>query len=390
MVTSDEILHLFYEEPDPDRWLPLDRYPRRLIRRLVRGPHRPGGVMRWFLNLRAGLDALGVPYVVNDYRSLRRSPGAVACVVGKPHVVDKIPPGHPIVYGPGIAAHPYESDFWESADIRLMLISCEWFKQMYDRDLPVKIPTAVWPAGVETGKWRPEAASVERRAGSMERSIRVKSGKVGKWLRQSEERLRGGAERRQCEAQSRANPKTKSPRDGKRFDFLIYDKVRWDHERYEGDLIEPIREELRRRGLSFREIRYGFYEEEDYRQALQECRAMIFLCEHETQGFAYLQALSCGVPILAWDRGGEWKDPSMYPERVRFDSVTAVPYWDQRCGEIFPEVGSFPAALTRFESRRQAGELHPRDYVVENFDLADRAREYVQLVKSVEAGATQS
>lgn len=116
---------------------------------------------------------------------------------------------------------------------------------------------------------------------------------------------------------------------------------------------------------------------------------MIFLCEHETQGFAYLQALSCGVPILAWDRGGEWKDPSMYPERVRFEPVTAVPYWDQRCGERFPEAKEFPAALTKFESRLEAGELHPRAYVLENFDLADRASEYVRLVKSAEAGATQ-
>ena len=56
-------LNLFYEEPDPDRWLPLDRYPRRLIRRIVRGPFQPGGTMRVYLNLRAGLDqaaAVGV------------------------------------------------------------------------------------------------------------------------------------------------------------------------------------------------------------------------------------------------------------------------------------------------------------------------------------------
>ena len=43
---------------------------------------------------------------------------------------------------------------------------------------------------------------------------------------------------------------------------------------------------------------------------------MIFLCEHETQGIAYQQALSRNVPILAWDRGGDWQDPTYYPERV--------------------------------------------------------------------------
>mgnify|MGYP003341570386 FL=1 len=49
-------LNIFYEEPDPDRWVPYDRYPRRLVRRLVRGPAQPGGAMRVFLNLCAGLD----------------------------------------------------------------------------------------------------------------------------------------------------------------------------------------------------------------------------------------------------------------------------------------------------------------------------------------------
>ena len=42
-----------------------------------------------------------------------------------------------------------------------------------------------------------------------------------------------------------------------------------------------------------------FYREEEYRAALNKCRAMVFLCEHETQGIAYQQALSCDVPIFA-------------------------------------------------------------------------------------------
>jgi hypothetical protein len=378
---SGPLLHLFYEEPDPDRWLPFDRYPRRLIRRLLRGPQRPGGVMRWFLNLRAGLDELGVPYVVNDYRSLRRSPGAVACVVGKSHVVEHIPVGHPIVYGPGITSHPCDDSFWGRVDIRLVLIPCQWFKEMYDRDLPVKVPTAVWPAGVETGRWRPEGG--DRRAETGD--LKAESG--GQMALQPE----GLTGRREAGARDR-RPEVGEPsgseslRVGERYDVLIYDKVRWEHERYERELIEPIRSELRRRGLSFREIRYGHYEEEDYRKALQECRAMIFLCEHETQGFAYLQALSCDVPVLAWDRGGSWQDPTYFPHRVKFAGVSSVPYWDDRCGVKFTVASGFSKALEDFDERRNRGALQPRAFVLENFDLADRAREYVNLAKSVELG----
>src|SRR5207249_3719550 len=73
----------------------------------------------------------------------------------------------------------------------------------------------------------------------------------------------------------------------KTIDVLLYDKVRWEHDRYEGALIDPIRRTLRNGGRSFREIRYGFYEEKDFHQALLEARTMIFLCEHEGQGIAY-------------------------------------------------------------------------------------------------------
>ena len=55
------LLNLFYEEPDGDRWLPFDRYPRRIVRRIVRGRTRPGGQKRVFLNLCAGLDRLRLP-----------------------------------------------------------------------------------------------------------------------------------------------------------------------------------------------------------------------------------------------------------------------------------------------------------------------------------------
>jgi hypothetical protein len=336
-MVSPELLNLFYEEPDRDRWIRWDRYPRALIRRLVRGHPQPGGVMRWFLNLCAGLDRLGVKYRVNDYRSLRKTSQGWAHVIGKSHVVGKIPPGHPVIYGPGVPSHPADSKFLETCDIRLLLVSCEWLKTMYERGLPRPIRIAVWPAGIDTDRWNPlhTGDKIARR--------------------------------------SAAKMKTT--------DFLIYDKVRWDHDQYEVSLLQPIRSELEKRGLSFSEIRYGFYEEKDFYMLLQQCRAMIFLCEHETQGFAYLQALSSGVPILAWDRGGYWQDPEFYPQRVRFEPVTSVPYWDGRCGVKFKQALAFPGALEAFWSEIQLGRFSPRDYILENLTLERCAKEYVRLAE---------
>jgi len=200
---------------------------------------------------------------------------------------------------------------------------------MYDRDLPVKIPTAVWPAGVDTREWRPPAVPPASR------------------------------------------------------EILIYDKIRWQRDRLAPELLEPVQAAVAQTGATVHHLRYGFYREADYRQLLARVSAMVFLCEHETQGFAYLQALACGVPVLAWDRGGYWQDPSMYPARVQFAPVTSVPYFDERCGLRFRDPAHFGEVWPQFLSGLNSGRFQPRDYVTSHFDLAGQARAYVALCRSV-------
>jgi glycosyltransferase involved in cell wall biosynthesis len=169
----------------------------------------------------------------------------------------------------------------------------------------------------------------------------------------------------------------------RRTDFLIYDKVRWEHERYEEELLQPIRSELTKRGLRFCEIRYGFYKEGDFHHLLGLCKAMLFVCTHETQGIAYQQALSAGVPILAWDRGGICADPNLLRLGVCFGPVSSVPYWDSRCGMKFADVTEFPSRLDVFWDHVQQDAFQPRDYILENLTLEKCARHYLEICNQV-------
>ena len=310
----------------------MDRYPRRLIRRIVRGPRRPGGQERVFLNLKAGLRQLGVQYRENDFAYARKHPEEPVGIIGKPHVLDLMDWKNPILFGAAVMSHPLaDPGLLNRRPIRKILVPGEWMRKMcepYWGDM-----VEAWPVGIDTDLWCPVPA-VE-----------------------------------------------------KEYDFLIYDKVRWEHDRYEKELIVPIRSELRRQNLSFAEIRYGYYKEEVFHSLLKRCKAMIFLCEHETQGIAYQQALSMDVPILAWDRGGYWQDPAYYPHKVKFGPVSSVPYWDERCGVKCTGIGKFSQKLEEFIHRLNAGQLAPRDYVVENLDLADKAREYLKIVQRLQAEA---
>jgi hypothetical protein len=321
------ILNLFYEEPEGDRWLPFDRYPRRIVRRIVRGPARPGGQKRVFLNLCAGLDRLRLPYRVNDYRHARKAPRELACIIGKPCVLDRIVWRNPILFGAAVYSHPIDDpDLFERLPVKQVLVPGPWYEDMYK---PHWTRVQSWPVGIDTEHW------------------------------------------------------TIAPPSAKTVDVLIYDKVRWEHERYEAELIAPIRAALRKAGRSVEEIRYGYYEEDDFRAALARARSMIFLCEHESQGIAYQQALSCGVPILAWDRGGPWQDPSYYPERIVYGPVSSVPYWDARCGMKFTGAADFEAAWRQFWELRPGGTFRPRDYILETLTLEHRAREYYDIAQNL-------
>ncbi|HVE80298.1 MAG TPA: hypothetical protein VNA89_15645 [Gemmatimonadaceae bacterium] len=326
-------LNLFYQEPDLDRWLPLDRYPRRVVRRILRGAPRILGQQRVFVNLCAGLDGLRVPYRVNDFAYTRRNPGELACIVGKPHVLDLESWANPILFGASVFSHPAEDPgLLARRPVVRILVPGEWMRAMFALTYGGRVVHA-WPVGIDTDRWAP--------------------------------------------APGRARP----------IDLLVYEKVRWERARYGPELIAPILEECARRGLRVATLRYGAYREEEYEDLLGRSRFMLFLCEHETQGIAYQQALSAGVPVLAWDRGGEWRDPAYHPHRVRFGPVTSVPYWDARCGERFLDAAAFPGALDRLLDRARAGELHPRSYVLEHLTLERSALAYLDHVAAAERDA---
>jgi hypothetical protein len=325
-------LNLFYEEPNPDRWLPFDRFPRRFVRRLVRGPAPIGGQKLVFVNLCKGLDLLGIPYRVNDYKYARTHPHEAVGIIGRPFVLEEIKWRNPILFGAALFAHSIDDpDLLTRLPVKKVLVPGEWMRKMCEPHYGERVVS--WPVGIDTAEWSPATGL----------------------------------------------PATE------RQDFLLYDKIRWEHDRYEVSLIGPIRESLKTHGLPVAELRYGYYKEHDFRALLDRCRAMVFLCEHETQGIAYQQALACGVPILALDDEGFWRDPNFYPHRVAFRPVSSVPYWDARCGVKFRGLEEFAARLDEFLEKLDRGFFAPRDYILDNLTLEKCARSYVEHYRQAEA-----
>lgn len=311
-----------------DRWFPGDRVPRAVVRRIVRGKPKPSGHRRVFINLCEGLKALGIPFRVNDYGFAKRNPSSLACIVGKPAVLAKMEWKNPILFGASIYSHPIDDpDVLSRYPIKKALVPGPWMKDMFTPAWGEMVQS--WPVGIATQSW------------------------------------------------------TSSPTSQKSFDVLLYEKVRWRRDHFEEQLTHPIRAHLRVRGLSVVELRYGFYREEEFRKLLAASRSMVFLCEHETQGIAYQQALSCGVPIFAWDVEGFWTDPTYYPHRVVYGPVTSVPYWDERCGAKFKDAQTFQEGWGDFWEGVLGGKFKPRDYILENLTLERCSGAYADIARSL-------
>jgi hypothetical protein len=272
-----------------------------------------------FLSLVTALRRGGAEVRVNDFAFARQNPHLPIGVAGYASVVDRVSPlPNRRIFGPGDFGGPPESRK-VAEDPRWVVLTqpCQWFADLYRPYTGDKI--APWFVGIDAETYRPDPAV---------------------------------------------------PKD---IDVLIYDKIRWDHDRYEAGLLREVAALLQRLSLTSATVRYGHHHQSQFHALARRSKAMMFLCEHETQGLAYQEALSLDVPVLAWDEG-VLVDPYLRQFVTPEIKVTSVPYFDDRCGSRFqldnltPSFQAFWEGLDRYA---------PRDYVRDQLSMAKSATLYL-------------
>ncbi len=331
LVVGRDVL-IFFEDRDRDTFFPGDRRLRRMLRKAVAAfrpkKQRVTGFEVSFNLLCRALKLANQKIHVNDFGLARRNPDFPVTLCGYTHVLDGWNLPNPAVLGPGLYDHPKQSPrLMQDRRFYAYLTFCGWMRDMfatvYDKNV-----LRIWFGGIDLEEW----------------------------------------------------PDTKGR--VKDVDVLVYDKIRWKREHYEPELLQPVLAELSRRNLSYAVLRYGKYTHAEYRKLLGRSRCMIFLCENETQGMAYQEALACNVPVLAWDQG-YWLDPN----RERWESepvpATSVPYFSERCGERFAGAADFAPALDRFMRRLES--YAPRAYVGEHLSLRESAELFMEAYRTAAA-----
>jgi hypothetical protein len=314
---------LYFEAAEADRLFPGDRHPRRLIKHMLRtmlSRRRMLGGEASFRRLVEALRICGYPVRINDRQAALAHPEYPVGLHGWPHVLQYWDLPNPAIVG-GMFDHPGECPrLMEDPRYRKYIVRTDWTADLfrpYYGDAVFR-----WYAGIDPAEW----------------------------------------------PDTRSEPKT--------FDVLVYDKILWNHDTTAQTVLQPVLDGLAQRNLRVRVLRYGRHNRKCFRRLLKQARAFVFVCEHDNQGGAIMEAMASGLPVLAWDPGW-WLDPIRLrysPEDVPASSV--LPYFSAQCGERFESIDSYEPALDRFLARMP--KYDPRGFVLTNLSLEGSGRLYAR------------
>ena len=140
------------------------------------------------------------------------------------------------------------------------------------------------------------------------------------------------------------------------YDCLIYFKRRDQSE------LDAVKKFLVSNGLSYRMVEYGTYGEDGFKQLVNSAKFCFLINGTESQGIAVQEIMSMGVPIIAWDIK-EWLDQG---EAYRVPA-TSIPYWDDRCGEVFFNIDDLEVTFSKFYARLD--QYDPKAFIEDNLSF---------------------
>lgn len=213
--------------------------------------------------------------------------------------------------GPNLVVVPQEAKgVLTSKEIDKIIVPCEWVREVYERESHGLIGKInIWSVGVDTEFWSPSDPIIKNK-------------------------------------------------EKENTNILVYNKK---HDEI-CDKIIPI---LNHYG-KVKTIKYGEYNVNEYKQALNDTTFMVWLSSSESQGLALLEALSMNVPVLAWD-SGNWTYYSMeLKKEFVCHTSSSSPYFSSQCGLKFKSVGEFESKLIEFIYKVNKLEFKPRNYLFDN------------------------
>ncbi len=310
-----------------DRWFKGDGRIISLVKKMLFVKRKVSSLEMVFINLVKGLKRIGAHHAVNlPFHKL--APDDVVVMLGSGMDTLRSYTGkQKVIAGIGLMTHPSEvPDLFSTYPVKLYLQHSHWTQDIYNRFYG-QGSTKIWPAGIDTDHWK----------------------------------------RRNNEPRNKV---------------LIYNKVMWPAHGEGGSIMDHITTSLNTKAIEHTIITYGSYSGKEYRNLLDQSYAMIFLCEHESQGMACQEALSMNVPVFAWNQG-YWLDPNRFAwGEVDPVPASSVPYFNEQCGMMFKDQEDFDRQVDVFLNLAKDKKFAPRAYVLDHLTLEKSAQRMLSLIKT--------
>jgi hypothetical protein len=130
---------------------------------------------------------------------------------------------------------------------------------------------------------------------------------------------------------------------------------------------------LKSKNISYKVIEYGNYNEDQLKQLCKTCKFCIMLCGTESQGIAYMEILSSGVPMYVIDE----KTFKYSSFTFTNDNVSSAPYFNNECGIKTTDINSLDLFINNLDK------YNPRKYILENHTLKIGAQKYVDILLQI-------
>ena len=155
------------------------------------------------------------------------------------------------------------------------------------------------------------------------------------------------------------------------------------------ELLSKVQQLIRNQGWNYETIKYGSYSENEYRLALSKARFGIWVGGTESQGFALMEAMASGLPLLVLNAatlsennyGIKNYQVARFRSQFIASGASTAPYFDARCGWIIDANELSGGLLKCFINELNA--FDPASYVVEQFSLKQCARRLVDIAEEL-------
>ena len=225
-----------------------------------------------------------------------------------------------VLAGPNLVVFPSEiKEQLTSTKVNKVIVNCDWTYNFYAIDLPeIMSKLKIWPAGVDVNYWLP-----------INREQKV--------------------------------------------EILFYIKDNPD------SLVKESIEYVESLSYQVNIIKYGQYQLDEFKSALNRAKLAVFFSQSESQGISLLEAWAMDVPTLVWNPGSlKLKIDKNIDIKV---TTSSAPYLTPQTGEYFTDIDEFKTVFIQSSDELK---FAPRDWVVNNMTDIICARKIINEFRLLE------